>query len=307
MIVVFGSVNLDLVTRVPKIPAPGETVLGGSYDTSPGGKGANQALAARRAGARVALAGAVGDDGFATQALALLRADGVELGATKQTEVPTGAAFIAVDAHGENAIVVASGANALACAEQIVQLGIGPKDTLVLQRETPAPEIEAAALFAKKAGARVILNLAPAGPASETLLRALDVLVVNEHEALTLGAALGLATDDPEAVARAFDSRFNVAAIVTLGPAGAVAWRKGERFAAPAPKVEVVDTTGAGDTFVGAFAAALDRGLSFAAAMSQGLAAGSLACTKRGAQPSMPYAAEIESLIKNTQAVNATS
>ncbi|HLH48160.1 MAG TPA: ribokinase [Roseiarcus sp.] len=298
MIVVFGSINLDLITRVERIPGPGETTLGGDYATSPGGKGANQALAARRAGAAVAMVGAVGKDAFAGEALALLTADGVDLSATETVAAPTGAAFIAVDANGENAIVVASGANRLARAAQLEKLALGAGDILVLQRETPPAEVEAAALHAKSKGARAILNLAPAGPPSDRLLRALDTLIVNEHEALTLGEALNLATREPEEVAAFLDRTLGLAAIVTLGPAGAVGYAKGARFAAPAPPVKVVDTTGAGDTFVGAFAAALERGLSFEAAMKRGLAAGSLACTKPGAQPSMPYAAEIEALAK---------
>jgi ribokinase len=298
MIVVFGSINLDLVTRVENIPGPGETTLGGDYATSPGGKGANQALAARRAGARVVMVGAVGKDSFAAEALALLKADGVDLSATREVAAPTGAAFIAVDAHGENAIVVASGANRLAVAKQLEALALGATDTLVLQRETPPPEVEAAAIHAKAKGARVILNLAPAGPPGEKLLAALDILVVNEHEALTLGAALKLTTHEPEEVASYVDRTLGLACIVTLGPAGAVGYAKGVCFAAPAPKVDVVDTTGAGDTFVGAFAAALDSGTSFETAMKRGLAAGSLACTKPGAQPSMPYVVAIEALAK---------
>jgi ribokinase len=297
VIVVFGSINLDLITRVERIPGPGETTLGGDYATSPGGKGANQALAARRAGAEVAMAGAVGKDAFAGEALALLKADGVDLSAIEAAAAPTGAAFIAVDAKGENAIVVASGANRLAKAAQLERLPIGRRDILVLQRETPPVEVEAAASYAKSKGARVVLNLAPAGPPSEGLLKALDVLIANEHEALTLGETLKLSARGPEEVAAYLDRSLGLAAIVTLGPAGAVGYSKGVRFAAPAPAVTVVDTTGAGDTFVGAFAAALDRGLSFEAAMKRGLAAGSLACTKPGAQPSMPYAAEIEALV----------
>ena len=296
MIIVFGSINLDLVTRVERIPGPGETTLGSDYETSPGGKGANQALAAQRAGAEVAMAGAVGKDSFAVQALALLKAEGVDLSATMEVAAPTGAAFIAVDKHGENAIVVASGANRSAKAVQLERLALGASDILVLQRETPPAEVEAAAIHAKAKGARVIMNLAPAGPPGEKLLRALDILIVNEHEALTLGDALKLRTREPEEVAAHVDRVLGLATIVTLGPAGAVAYAKGARFAAPAPKVAVVDTTGAGDTFVGAFAASLHRGLSFEAAMKRGLAAGSLACTKPGAQPSMPYATEIEAL-----------
>jgi ribokinase len=298
MIVVFGSINLDLVTRVEKIPGPGETTLGGDYATSPGGKGANQALAARRAGAKVAMVGATGRDAFAAEALALLKADGVDLSATREVAAPTGAAFIAVDPHGENAIVVASGANRHAKAAQLEAVSIGAGDILVLQQETPPSEVEAAALHAKAKGARVVLNLAPAGPPSETLLMAADFLIVNEHEALTLAKALKARTRTPEEAVAHVERALGVASIVTLGAAGAVGYSKSGRFAAPAPRVAVVDTTGAGDAFVGAFAAALERGLSFEAAMERGLAAGSLACAKPGAQPSLPYEAEIEAMAR---------
>jgi ribokinase len=303
VIVVFGSINIDLVTKVDRIPGPGETVLGGDYATIPGGKGANQALAARRAGAKVALVGAVGKDAFAAQALALLRAEGVDLGAVREGDAPTGAAFIAVDARGENAIVVASGANMQARAAQLESLDITRHDILLLQRETPMAEVEAAAVHAKARGARVMLNLAPAGPASPALLRALDFLCVNEHEAATLGAMLGIAGSDPQALVKGAHKKLNVATIVTLGAAGAVGFNKGVRAAATAPPVSVVDTTGAGDTFVGAFAAALDRGASFEAAMRDGLAAGSLACTRSGAQPSMPWESEIAALVAKSWSV----
>lgn len=300
MIVVFGSINIDLVTQVAKIPAPGETVLGPSYAVIPGGKGANQALAARRAGAAVALAGAVGADGFAQTALALLRADGVDLRAVATVDVPTGAAFISVDAHAENAIVVASGANALARAAQLAVFKLERGDTLLLQRETPDAEGEAAAHAAKAAGARVILNLAPAGAISETYLRALDALIMNEREAQTVADAFGLGLSDPAAIARALDARFGVMAIVTLGAAGATGWSGGQSHHAGAPKVAVVDTTAAGDAFVGAFAAALGRGADWRAAMNEAAAAGSLACTLRGAQPSLPWRAEIMSCMNRS-------
>lgn len=292
MILVFGSINIDLVTRVPSIPAPGETVLGRSYALVPGGKGANQALAARRAGAQVALAGAVGRDDFARAALALLEADGVDLTCVERVEAPTGAAFIAVDAKGENAIVVASGANACARAAALGGAIPGPGDTLLLQRETPEAESLAAARAAKARGARVILNLAPADALASEWLELLDLLIVNEHEAVALGRALGL-DGDAEAVARALDAR-GVATVATLGAAGAVVWSGGRRCAAPAPKVDVVDTTGAGDGFVGAFAAALDRGATIDEALAEGVAAGALACSVAGAQTSLPRRAAIE-------------
>ena len=296
MIVVFGSINIDLVTRAAKIPAPGETVLGGDYVAIPGGKGANQALAARRAGAKVALVGAYGADEFADAALALLRRDGVDLGASRQVDKPTGAAFIVVDERGENAIVVASGANADARATQLDDVALAKGDWVLLQRETPIAEVEAAARAARRRGAKVMLNAAPAGPLSAELIGAIDYLCVNENEARVVGGELGVASDEPEAIIAEIERAHAVTTIVTLGPAGAVGFHEGRRFAAPAPDVQVIDTTGAGDTFVGAFAAALDRGMGFEDAMRRGLAAGSLACSKAGAQSSMPHAHEIEAL-----------
>ncbi|THD46428.1 MAG: ribokinase [Bradyrhizobium sp.] len=298
MIVVFGSINIDFVTRA-KIPAPGETTLGGDYSVFPGGKGANQALAARRAGAKVALVGACGADGFAAAALALLRDAGVDLAATRQVAKPTGAAFIVVDPSGENAVVVASGANSEARAEQLEGVAFGPGDLLLLQRETPEAEVDAAALLARRRGAKVMLNLAPAGAPSEALLGALDYLCVNEHEAATLGAAAQVEAREPEAIAAALGQRYGFATIVTLGSAGAIGFLAGTRVAATAPKVSAIDTTAAGDAFVGAFAAALDVGLSFAAAMRRGVIAGSLACTKIGAQTSLPSGEEIAAIAKD--------
>lgn len=295
MIVVFGSVNLDLITRVTRIPRPGETVLGPSYDTIPGGKGANQALAARRAGAKVALAGAVGRDAFAGVATQLLAQDGVDLSALDRVDAPTGAAFIAVDEKGENAITVASGANAFASAASLKRLSLSADDILLLQREVPESEALEAARFAKSKGARIALNLAPAGALHPDWFGLLDFLILNEHEAAEIGEALGLGRH-PDAVSQALDRDHGLVAIVTLGPEGAIAWTGGVRRSVPAPRIDVVDTTGAGDTFVGAFAAALDAGLHLGGAILRGAAAGSLACTRRGAQSSMPMRDEIEAV-----------
>ena len=300
MIVVFGSINIDLVARVERIAAPGETVLGPSYEMICGGKGANQALAARRAGAQVMMAGAVGRDSFAEPALAQLRADGVDLTCVVQVDAPTGAAFIAVDAAGQNAITVAAGANARARASQLQGVALGKGDWLVLQRETPDAEGAAAARAARQAGAKVILNLAPYGWISEKYLELISVLVMNEHEAAGFASDFRMNATDPDVIAAMVDREFGIDCIITLGPEGAIGWRQGQRHALPAFKVEVVDTTAAGDSFVGAFAAALDRGLDFETALRHGLAAGSLACTRRGAQPSVPFAAEIAALISGS-------
>jgi ribokinase len=295
MIVVFGSVNVDFVTRVPAIPRPGETVLGPAYAVIPGGKGANQALAAARAGSIVTLAAAVGQDAFADIALALLARDGVDLSRVRRVSLPTGAAFIGVDDRGENAITVAQGANGALCADALAGLRLGPNDLLLLQREAPEAQSLAAARLARAQGARVALNSAPAGPVSLDLMESLDVLIANEHEAVLVAQALGIAATTPEDAARDLARRFNLAVIVTLGADGVIGWHAGERHAVPALAVTPIDTTAAGDAFCGGFAAALDQGLAFPTALALGVCTGSLACTRPGAQPSLPSRAEIDS------------
>ncbi len=297
MIVVFGSLNVDLVTTVPRLPKAGETVMGPDYALHPGGKGGNQALAARRAGADVVLVGAVGRDGFAEIALSLLARDGVDLSHVSRLDAPTGAAFIAIDEAGANQIVVAAGANARADASALPDMSLGENDLLLLQREVPEDQCLLAARAMKQAGGRVILNLAPAGAPSPELLACLDILVVNEHEALVLGEALGWPALEPDEFARRIDAEISIACIVTLGADGVVGWHGGVRRRLEAPSVAVVDTVAAGDSFCGAFAAALAAGYGFSGALQRGLAAGSLACTIPGAQPSVPRREAIEALV----------
>lgn len=297
MIVVFGSLNVDLVTRVERLPAAGETVIGPGYELHPGGKGANQALAARRAGAEVTLVGAVGRDDFAGIALELLAADAVELGHVARVDQPTGAAFIAVDAQGANQIVVAAGANSSARADAVATMQLGRCDLLLLQREVPESECLAAARAMKRAGGRVILNLAPAGAPDAALLAELDFLLVNEHEAQVFAQSRGWAEREPDAIARRCDGELGLPCVVTLGGEGCVAWYGGVRRRIEAPAVEVVDTVAAGDSFAGAFGAALSAGYGLSGALQRGLAAGSLACTVAGAQPSVPRREAIEALV----------
>lgn len=296
MIVVFGSINIDLVTPVERLPGPGETVLGPGYALHPGGKGANQALAARRAGADVVLVGATGRDRFSDAALALLTTEGVDLDHVAQVDEPTGAAFIATDREGANQIIVAAGANAAVRPDALRQLELAAEDILLLQREVPEEACLEAARAMKRAGGRVILNLAPAEAPSDALLEQLDMLIVNEHEATVMAQALGWPEQDPDLIARRLDGERRIATIATLGAAGVVAWTSGTRHRLAAPQVAVVDTVAAGDSFTGAFAAALAAGKDTRAALRDGLAAGSLACTRRGAQPSIPRAAEIAAL-----------
>ena len=295
MILVFGSINLDLVVEVEHLPRPGETVLGPGYRKVAGGKGANQALAARRTGAEVALAGAVGTDEFAGVALALLREDGVDLSLLRtDPDTPTGCAFICVDRRGENLIAVASGANRLARAAQVPDDRLGPGTTLLLQMEIPAEETFSIARRAHAAGAHTLLNVAPAAPIPIEALADLDWLLLNEGEAATVARGLGLAAAGPHETAGRIAEATDVGVVVTLGAEGAVAAVGAERWAVQALLVEPVDTTGAGDAFVGAFAAALDLGRPVEEALRFASAAGGLACLVLGAQPSLPRRDAIE-------------
>jgi ribokinase len=244
------------------------------------------------------MAGAVGDDPFAAIGLGLLIEAGVDCSAVAKVAAPTGAAFITVDQNGENAITVASGANAHASAKALEAIAIGPKDTLLMQREVPEAEQIAAARFAKSKGARVLLNVAPAGIVTEELANLLDIILVNEHEAMVVAKGFGLSAESPTDAAQAIALARGIACIVTLGSEGAVGWTDGVRRQIPAPSVTVVDTTAAGDAFCAAFAAALDQGFGFTGALARGVTAGSLACTIHGAQPSLPSKDAIEAALK---------
>ena len=296
MVVVFGSINLDLVSRVERFPAPGETLTGSAFATFPGGKGANQALAAARAGADVSLYGAVGRDLFADRALELLAAGNVDLAGVARVDDATGCASILVDAQGENCIVVVPGANALADPICVPEEILAPETVVVLQREVPAAANEALIRRARHKGSRIVLNAAPARPLSMEVLRMVDVLIVNQDEAAALASQLGW-PGAAEAFARATGRAGTIAAIVTLGDQGAVCQFGDETHYVTAPAVSVVDTTGAGDAFVGALAAALDAGCALPDAPRRAVAAGTLACTSRGAQPSLPYRSAIEALL----------
>ena len=299
MITVFGSLNADLVCPVPQLPVPGETVTGPGYSVVPGGKGANQALAAARAGAPVRMVGSVGRDAFASVALQSLRADAVDLDSVAERDAPTACAFIAVDPAGGNLIVVASGANLETHAGQLEGVGFAEDGLLLLQMEVAHAENWKAVALAKAAGARVVLNLAPAGPVPAETLRQIDFLIVNETEAAQLGAQLGLAETAPEQIAARLAEDFVAHCVVTLGAEGVAAFGAAGRHRLPALPVEVVDTTAAGDAFVGGFAAALQAGLSMEPALAQGIVCGGLACRTLGAQPSLPAGAEIVAALRH--------
>lgn len=297
MIIVFGSINLDIVTRVPRLPGPGETVKGDAYKLIPGGKGANQALAAKRAGSDTAMVGAVGDDAFAPLALEFLLQDGVDLTGVARVSEPTGIATINVDDNGENAIAVASGANTMAVSAQFDESSPQAGSFLLTQNEVPENEILNVHAKARAKGLTTLHNAAPAGPISNAALANIDWLIVNETEALIVAEGAGIdAGEDPKAAAKALAVKSGNNVIVTLGPEGAYSYGPaGEHYGAALP-VEVKDTTAAGDTFTGAFAAALEQGFEVEYALARAAAAGSLACTIFGAQPSIPNKAAIDAV-----------
>jgi ribokinase len=285
MIVVFGSINIDLIVPVPHLPAPGETVLGGDYVLAPGGKGANQAVAAARAGSAVTMVGAVGRDGFAETALAVLRRSGVHVGLVATTEQSTGCAVITT-AASENQIAVASCANQLARASQVQDRLLDLKTVLVLQREVPDQENAMLIGRAAQRGTRVVLSLAPAGPIAPARFEDIDFVIANQGEAATLG--------DPADIAR----ELRQGLIVTQGAAGSIALlRDGSTLAVPALPIQPVDTTGAGDAFAGVFAAGLDRGLPLEEALRRASAAAALTCLAVGAQAAMPNRAAIDEAV----------
>jgi ribokinase len=298
MILVFGSLNVDLVVRVKSLPRPGETVLGPSYDVVAGGKGANQALAAARAGAKTAMVGGVGSDDFATTALAELSAAGVDLTGVARRGPRTGAAFITVDRKGENEIVVASGANLKTRQSQVAEAALGPGTLVVLQMEVPPAENWALARRARTRGARVMLNVAPAQPLPAEALAAVDWLVANEIEIGTIAAAAGHGREDPRAAGAALAAAVGIAVVVTLGAEGAVAFAGGEGWTIGTLPITPVDSTGAGDAFVGVLAAALDAGAALPAALRRASVAGALTCLVAGAQPSLPLRAAIDKRVK---------
>lgn len=292
MITVFGSINIDLIAHAARMPSPGETVAGSAFAIAAGGKGANQALAARRAGSVVTMTGAVGRDVFATPALALLEEAGVDLSHVRQTEDPTGTALITVSFDGENTIVVIAGANG-ALTEADARDAIkrcGNNDTLLVQLEIPAKAVETALLEAKKANVRTILTVAPLTTDALRLAKLADIVIANETEFALLSGRDCFSEDAlmrlHEETGRSF--------VVTLGARGAIAISDGILVRAEGLKITPVDTVGAGDTFSGYLAAALDNGADLQEALRRAAVAGSLACLREGAQPSIPDRAAVD-------------
>ncbi|MCW5643065.1 MAG: ribokinase [Rhodoferax sp.] len=286
MILVAGSANLDFVVRAGHIPAPGETVLGHSLATHPGGKGANQAVAAARAGAATThMLLALGADAHAEPLEKSLREAGVQAHIVRCADTATGTAFICVSDDAENAITVAPGANARLAPHHLPPLD--GYSHLLMQLETPLPTVIAYARAARAAGVRVVLNAAPAQALDDELLALVDILIVNEGELTSIAGAGGRVRD-------ALDRLRVPLVVVTLGARGCCARQAQQFLLQPGFAIEPVDTTGAGDTFCGVLVAALDRGAPLASALQSACAASALACTRAGAQTAIPDNATVE-------------
>jgi ribokinase len=295
-IAVLGSANMDLVVTVDRAPALGETVTGRTFHTVPGGKGANQALAAARAGGEVTFLGAVGADAYGEQIRGVLAGDGVDVAALATVSEPTGTAHIVVDGGGGNSIVVVPGANAtVTTLTDSHRTVIASAELLLLQLELPLPAVTEAARFARATGVRTILTPAPAVPLPPELLGAVDLLVPNEHEVTVLASL-----DDPRAAAQRLSFGGNDV-LVTLGERGAVFFgADGRELSVPAFTVAAVDTTAAGDSFVGAFAVAQAEGRPLPDALRWASAAAALTVQGLGASDSMPHRPAIDALAGRT-------
>lgn len=299
---VVGSVNTDLVVRVPRLPAPGETIAGESFATYGGGKGANQAIAAARAGAGVSFVGAVGDDLYSQARAADLAREGIDTSAlARRSGIPGGIALIQVTTAGENAITLVPGANATLSAAEVEESlagRLGRGDVVCTQLEVPLAAVRAALTSGRRCGATTVLNATPFAADARAVFDVVDVLVVNRLETRQF-AGLDEQEDDLDEAVRRVRGLGAGAVVVTLGADGAL-FDIGdrERFHVPAPEVEVVDTTAAGDAFIGMLAALLAEGQSWEAIAARAVWAGALAVQRAGAQPSLPSREDVEAAVR---------
>lgn len=290
MILVFGSLNADLFFNVNNLPKKGETVLCSKYKFQPGGKGANQAVAAASLGGHVEMIGSVGTDIFANPVINALQNSNVGVSGIIQRQVTTGTACVMVENEGENQIVVASGANLKTTSDQVTDTQLNEDTILVLQMEVPIAEIRKVIFRARKAGCRIVLNLAPALKLDDDVLKLCDYLILNAGEAKILAGKKGSAKN----YAREFFEKYDAETIVTLGDEGAVLANGSGVYRTKALDLKPLDTVGAGDAFVGVFAACLSIGKSSLSALSFASVAGGLTCLAEGAQTSLLSSQEIE-------------
>jgi len=296
-ILVIGSLNADLVVRVPRFPAPGETISGEDLAIIPGGKGANQAVAAARQRTAVAMVGRVGNDSFGPTLIQNLQRNKVDTAHVLTDDSATGTAIIVVNADGQNSIVLSPGANGKVTPIDVDSVSFQDTDLLLLQLEIPLETVVHVASVARQNGLRVILNPAPACPLPDSLLADVDILVPNESELQLLTGLSVTDADSARTVAKALLAKGVKTVIVTLGANGALLVTNEKATHVPGFKVDVVDTTAAGDAFIGGLASALLKGKSLEEAVRYGNASGALATTKFGAQPSLPTVNEVEKLL----------
>lgn len=307
MIIVFGSINMDLNMRVKNFPQAGETMISRSYSMTPGGKGANQALSAARLGVKTALIGKVGDDGPGIRAQKVLRRNEViTSGVAVSEDMPTGMAMVLRNHAGENQIIIASGANAQVSAEQAPEEILGKGNYLLTQMEVPLEQNAIVMKRAKDNGAKIVFNLAPALEIPKPMLTLADYLIVNQIEARQLGQKMGINVEQSAAkLAYALAKEGNLICLITMGDKGSViVTPEGEAWAMESIKLDkVVDTTGAGDCFCGTFTACLHEGKSIKSALRYATAAAALSCSKFGTIESYPYQHDIETMLENAPEV----
>lgn len=306
-IVVIGSVNTDLVVRVPTIPRPGETVIGGSFTSAGGGKGANQAVAAARAGGKVTFVGRIGADSMGDASGAALRSEGVDTSfLTRDSSAPSGVALILVDEHGENSIAVAPGANHALRPHHLdaARAVIDQADVLLLQLEIPLETVLHAVALADAAGVPVILNPAPARPLAANLLAQIAILTPNETEAAVLAGAPVDTEESAASSAQRLLAHGPRGVVVTLGSRGAVVATADGTSRVPAQRMSAVDTVAAGDVFNGCLAVAIAEGSELDAAVRFATAAAAISVTRHGAQASAPNRVEIETLLSRATAAS---
>lgn len=296
-IAVLGSINMDLVFKTPRMPAPGETLMGDGFHQIHGGKGANQAVAAARMGAEVDFIACVGDDDFGSRSLKALSAEGIHTEHIRTIEgCATGVAGILLDQHGENSIILAPGANAELSHSDVeaARSCIEASQILVCQLETPISSVAKAIHQAHETGVKVILNPAPMQKLDDDLLASIDYLILNETETEQLTGIAVKESNDALVASHQLQARGIGTVIITLGGHGVFVAAKDESYALPAYQVDVVDTTGAGDTFVGSFAVGLAEGMPLRDACDLAQRAAALAVTQLGAQTSIPHRASVE-------------
>jgi len=302
MLIVFGSINLDVTYHVKKLPKPGETVISDNFLIGPGGKGANQALAAARMGAKTAVVGKVGDDASGMRVLNNLKRNEVMTsGVAKSDEMSTGTATVIVDKKGENQIIYSPGANSETMADQLPAEILNDKNMLLVQMELPMEQTMIGIKNARDNGAKIICNMAPVQKLPAVVLKILDYLILNEQEAIDCLKTMKLDVDkDPSKQAMILAKEGNLTCIITLGEKGCVAVTPDEKiFAIQPPQVEnTVDTTGAGDCFCGTFAACMHEGFELKRALNYATTAATLSCLRPGAQSSYPFWADIENLLE---------